>query len=300
MKRAPMTEDHRTVQSLGVNSWGRAGLATLCLWVSASGCGPAESPAESLELDSQTQELSSHNGVSANGVSANGVSANGLSANGLSANGLSATAFVSWFNQNPGQADILMTYVVRCAVPTGQNRSFTNPRNGRTYTWQGGLGLAPDWANGQSINSNEQQVVTACLLAHVNRFGRHVNISVLGLNAWGHAIPFTPGELVLFDVREACFFGSLFTPNSLFFGVDRSVSNENRYLTRACGAMESGSGSPQCAPLRFVGRCSQFCTSQGSSGPFYTSCTYNGVSYRPLTTRMQESDYNEIFPGSGD
>jgi hypothetical protein len=295
MKNAPMSQAPRTFQVPGLRSWGRAWLATLCLWVSASGCGPAESPTEPLELDSQPQELGSNNGVSANGLSANG-----LSANGLSANGLSAAAFVSWFIQNPPNADMLMTYVIRCAVPAGQSRSFTSPRTGRTYTWQGGLGLAPDWANGHPIHSNEQQVVTACLIAHVNRFGRHVNISVLGLNAWGHAIPFTFGELGLYGVREACFFGNLFTPNSLFFGVDQSVSDESRYLTRACGAMEPGSGSPpQCAPLRFVGRCSQSCTSQGSSGLFFTSCTFNGVSYRPITTRMTISDYDELFPDLG-
>jgi hypothetical protein len=286
---------------LGLRPWGQAWLATICLWVSASGCGPAESPTELLELDSQSQELNSHNGVSANGLSANGLSANGLSVNGLSANGLSAAAFASWFTQNPAHADMLMTYVVRCAVPAGQRRSFTHPQNGRTYTWTGGLGLAPDWAGGQPLHFNEQQVVTACLLAHVNRFGRHVNISVLGLTARGHALPFTSSELSSYNVREACFFGNLFTPDSLFFGVAQSVSDEGRYLTRACGVMESGSGSAsQCAPLRFVGQCSQYCTSSAPSGLFYTSCTYNGVSYRPLTTRMRESDYEQLFPASDD
>ncbi len=299
MKNASMTEDPRTPQ--GPGPWGRAWLATLCLCVGASACGPEEPSTEFLELDSQSQELNSHNGVSANGLSANGLSANGLSANGLSANGLSAEAFASWFTQNPQNADTLMTYVVRCAVPAGQSRSFTHHQTGQTYTWMGGLGLAPDWASGQSMSSSEQQIVTACLLAHVNRFGRHVNISVLGLTARGHAIPFTYGELSIYRVREACFFGNLFTPNSLFFGIARSDSHEDRYQTRACGRMDSGSSSnSQCAPLRFVGRCSQHCSSGSTSGLFYTNCTYNGVSYRPLTTRMQESDYDQLFPDSGD
>jgi hypothetical protein len=173
--------------------------------------------------------------------------------------------------------------------------------NGRTYTWTGGLGLAPDWANGQPLNTSEQQIVTACLLAHVNRFGRHINISVLGLTVRGQAIPFTFSELSQYNVREACFFGNLFTPNSLFFGVARSDRDEDRYLTRACGVMGSSTGSAsQCEPLRFVGRCSQYCTSSAPSGLFYTSCTYNGVSYRPLMTRMQGSDYEQLFPDSDD
>jgi hypothetical protein len=294
MKNAPMTGTHHTFQGL---AW----LVTICLWLSASGCGPEHFDTEPLALDTQSQELHSLNGVSANGLSANGLSANGLSLNGLSLNGLSATTFASWFTQNPADADTLMTYVVRCAVPAGQNRSFRHPQNGRTYTWAGGLGLAPDWASGQPISTLEQQLVTACLLAHVNRFGRHVNISVLGLTARDQLIPFTRDELSLYNVREACFFGNLFTPNSLFFGVARSADDEGRYLTRACGAMNSGSGSaPQCAPLRFIGRCSQYCTSPASSGILYTSCIYNGVTYRPLTTRMREADYEQLLPGSDD
>jgi hypothetical protein len=78
------------------------------------------------------------------------------------------------------------------------------------------------------------------------------------------------------------------------------LDSQAQELTRACGAVEPGSdSSPQCAPLRFVGRCSQVCTSQESLGLFYTSCTFNGVSYRPLTTRMKVSDYDELFPDSG-
>jgi hypothetical protein len=305
MKNAPLTEAHCAVQSMGVKLRTGAWLATLCVWVSASGCGPEDLSPESLSLDSASQELASINGLSANGLSANGLSANGLSANGLSANGLSANglstvAFKSWFTQDPAHANMLMTYVVRCAVPAGQSRSFTHPQTGQTYTWAGGLGLAPDWSSGHPPNNNEQQVVTACLLAHVNRYGRHVTISILGLNAWGHSIPFHPSELATYKVREACFFGNLFTPNSLFFGVDRPVTNEGEYLTRACGAMDSGAGSTnQCAPLQFVGQCSQYCT-PGASSSFYSSCTFNGVSYRPMTTRMKRSDYNQLFPNSDD
>ncbi|WP_224366261.1 hypothetical protein [Hyalangium versicolor] len=296
MENAPMTAAPRAFPGVGVRLWAGTWFATLCLWASASGCGPAEPSSEPLPMDSQSQELDSSNGLSANGLSANGLSANGLSANGLSANGLSTATFKQWFNQDPAMADMLMTYVVRCAVPAGQTRSYTHSQTGKTYTWAGGLGLALDWANGHPANYNEQQVVTACLLAHVNRYGVHVTISVLGWNAWGNAIPFTTSELASYSVREACFFGNLFTPNSLFFGVDRPVQDQGEYLTRACGALDSGAdSSTQCAPLRFVGRCSQFCL-PSINPAFYSSCVYNGVSYRPITTRMKQSDYNQLFP----
>jgi hypothetical protein len=38
-----------------------------------------------------------------------------------------------------------------------------------------------------------------------------------------------------------------------------------------------------------VGSCSTYCT-KDSTNTFYTSCTYNGTTYRPITTRMKSSD----------
>lgn len=304
MKNAPMKEAPRAFPMVGVPLWPRAWLAALCLWASASACGPAEPLTEPQSWDSESQELASNNGFSANGLSANGLSANGLSynglsANGLSANGLSTAAFSQWFSENRPRADMVMTYVVRCAVPDGQSRSYTDSQTGKTYTWMGGLGLAPDWAHGHPANYNEQQVITACMLAHVNRFGQHVTISVQGLNAWGNAIPVTRGEVLSYTVHEACFFGNLFTQGGLYFGADRPINNEGEYLTRACGALGAGGGSDsQCAPLHFVGQCSQFCSPMFLGG-FYSNCTYQGVGYRPITTRMRPSDYNQLFPDPG-
>jgi hypothetical protein len=255
---------------------------------------------EDLTLKRQSQELDSLNGLSANGLSANGLSANGLSANGLSANGLSASAFSVWFAQDPTLADMVMRYVVRCAVPSGETRTYTDI-TGQSYTWSGGLGLAPSFAEGAAPSRAEQQVITACLMAHVNRYGLSISISVLGKDARGRNISFTNSELSTYAVREACFFGNLFTQEGLFFGVDRPVTNEAQYLTRACAGMEDASGNPttSCAPLTYVGACTQSCTLD-HKGPFYKGCVRNGVSYLSLTTRMRQSDYDLLFPDSGD
>jgi hypothetical protein len=273
--------------------WGWVSLVAVLLGAGASGCGPADT-VEGLTLERQRQELDSRNGLSANGLSANGLSANGLSANGLSANGLSTTTFAAWFSQDPALADMVMRYVVRCAVPAGETRSYTDTWTGQTYTWNGGLGLAPDWAKGSEANRAEQQVVTACLIAHVNRYGLSVTISLLGKDAKGKNIPFTAAELETYSVREACFFGNLFTQEGLFFGVDHPVTDEAQYLTRACAGMEGS-----CAPLTYAGACSQVCTPD-SKGPFYKSCARNNVSYLSLTTRMRQSDYDQLFVDDAD
>src|SRR4051812_38403252 len=66
------------------------------------------------------------NGLSTNGLSTNGLSTNGLSTNGLSANGLSTHGFNLWWDSNAASvSELVMRYVVHCAVPAGQSRTFT-------------------------------------------------------------------------------------------------------------------------------------------------------------------------------
>lgn len=178
-------------------------LTALLVLAGAPGCGPvddAASPSDS-GLETQAQEASALNGMSINGISLNGLSLNGLSLNGLSLNGLSAPEFRAWFNAQPVLNDMVMAYVVRCAVPAGEVRGYTDPVSGRTYSWEGLLGLAPDWASGQSATVVEQQVVSACLAAHANKYGVHMGISVLGRTGRGQAVPYTSSELSTYSKR---------------------------------------------------------------------------------------------------
>jgi hypothetical protein len=61
----------------------------------------------------------------------------------------------------------LMRYVARCALSDDQSLTYTSSSSQMTYVWRGNLGLAPVWAAGHPIPVAEQQLVTACLAAHV-------------------------------------------------------------------------------------------------------------------------------------
>ena len=262
------------------------------------GCGvePEQEPRE--VLASQSQAQMEDNGLSLNGLSLNGLSLNGLSLNGLSLNGLNSGEFKAWFQQNPAGHNMLMGYLVRCAVPSGETRDFKDA-SGVVYRWTGGLGLAPDWALGKVATEAEQQVITACLAAHVNNYGVHVPISVLGQNALSQAITYSEAELHDFAQTEACFFGNVFTTLNpgLYSGNDRAELDMTQSTPRPCGLRAAGQGThPMCQQIPHIGQCGQYCTLD-ASGLFYTSCTYKGVTYKPLTTRLNPDYVNTCGDG---
>ena len=254
--------------------------AALGVALHLAGCAPA------IEATSSTGGADFVTGVQ-HLASDNGLSANGLSANGLSANGL----FSTWFNQTLATAPAVMQYLYACAAPLGSTLTWTNPATGVAYRWIGWLGLAPDWAAGASATVAEQQLVSACLAAHVNKFGVHIPIAVEGRTAKGVQITIGAGELTTFSNREACFFGNLFTGQGIFAGLDHSVWANPQSSARACAFDNTSSGAPavDCLPLVYVGLCNKICKADASK-TFYESCTYNGVTYKPLVTRIRSAE----------
>ncbi|WP_375770034.1 hypothetical protein NR798_03865 [Archangium gephyra] len=278
---------------------GRSVVGWVLTSVLVAGCGVEELPSEEQgpALQTQAQALVEDNGLSLNGLSLNGLSLNGLSLNGLSLNGLSTTDFSTWFNGNPAGNQQLMSYMVRCAVPANETRTFTNPATGVVYTWQGGLGLAPDWAGGAPASLAEQQVISACLAAHANNYGLHVPISLLGRDSKEVAIPYSSEEMTTFARKESCFFGNVFKNEGLFAGNDRSALASDESSSRPCGLVGFGLlSNSSCSQVQRVGQCEQSCTLD-ATGTYYTSCTRNGVQYKPLTTRIRAQDINHCGDG---
>ena len=277
-------------ESLRFRSGFGAGPCIAALLMAATlACGPVEGSAELQEPAIQTQGLESTNGetpngLAFNGLAFNGLAFNGLAFNGLAFNGLDSAEFSAWFNQNDSLADAVMRYVVTCAVPAGETRTFTDAK-GQTHVWQGSLGLAPDWASGQPASVTEQQLVSACLAAHVNKFGRHVEFSLQGRDGRGQLIPTPPTELEEFSQREGCFFGNLFTNEGIFVGNDDSPLASNKSSVRACALGKKN----ECPPMVQVGSCASSCT-RDSTGTSYSQCTRNGITYAAITTRIRPRD----------
>jgi len=116
--------------------------------------------------------------------------------------GSSNDPLASWITSDPAlQSERLELahYVVQCAMPPGDDRTVTV--DGKTHTFRGVFGLLPVWASGEPMTNAENQVLAACLGAHVNPLGVHVPISIRG-----PGVRVDPGEPELFPVREGAFF----------------------------------------------------------------------------------------------
>ncbi|WP_233261534.1 hypothetical protein [Vitiosangium sp. GDMCC 1.1324] len=255
-------------------------------------------PAKEEILAAKMQAMEEFNGLSTNGLGTNGLSTNGLGTNGLGTNGLGTLQFSTWFQTNPQLNEEVMKYFVYCAVSAGQTRTYVDASSDTTYTWSGGLGLAPGWSEGIPATVDEQQLISACLAAHTNKYGARVPISVLGRNANGEAIPFTEQELKDYPDKEACFFGNLFNGEGVFSGSDGSPLARNNSAARFCALTDNSDikngeqeDDDRCAPMHRIRRlkCNKLCE-QDPEKKFYSTCTYNGVTYRAITTRMRKQD----------
>ena len=227
------------------------------------------------------------NGLGLNGLAMNGLSFNGLSFNGLGLNGLAASTFTAWFNAYPASdTDMVMRYVVKCALAEGESRSWTNPLTQTSYTWHGQLGLTQGWASGQPATEQEQQVITACLAAHANKYGAHVPISLLGETAQGEPIPVQEGELETFSQEEGAFFGNLFQGEGIFACQSPSYAIPPPESTwRACALVSRDAQA--CPPIQVLGRCTgALKCERDPTRTHVLSCHHAGKTYRTLTTRL--------------
>jgi len=272
------------------------------------GCGGPLAPIEPLEpLDPRglsSSSLVAENGIAVNGIAVNGIAVNGLDAaggltnglapgtgsNGLAVNGLTQEAlaapeFEAWFAIAPAYSASVMGYLVRCAL--GPERTLAYSHGEASYAWTGNLSVAPVWATGVSIGQAEQELVSACLAAHVNGLGQHVNISVRGYLADGQPIPVTAEEEAGWTSREACFFGNLFDGTGVWNALEPDLLDPTISTPRGCAA-EFGS-SRSCPPMVQAGTCAEVCT-VGPDGATWADCAVNGVHYRPLRVFLQASD----------
>ncbi|HEY3817718.1 MAG TPA: hypothetical protein VGL81_11130 [Polyangiaceae bacterium] len=140
-----------------------------------------------------------------------------------------APAWRSWIAANPEEREEVLRYAVQCALPEGSDVAAPGG------VLHGNFGLRPGWRD-EPLSVDDQQVVSACLLAHLNAFGAHVTIAIAGPD-----VPFPAPNG--FRYMEGVFFGNLF---------------ESPSTRAACSGTGDGSGGDA------VGRAERVCTKRGA------------------------------------
>lgn len=116
-----------------------------------------------------------------------------------SAQGLSA---LGWLGEGDIDGEDVIHYVVECALDADQ--SVTVVDGDMTFTFEGLMGLAPEWET-QACDQDCRRWVSACLLARTNETGAKVDIFVQSEHP---TMGF--GVAPEFPQYEATFFGDVF------------------------------------------------------------------------------------------
>ncbi|HEX2656945.1 MAG TPA: carbohydrate-binding protein [Polyangia bacterium] len=108
-----------------------------------------------------------------------------------------------------GQA-MLWKYTARCALRADQTLEAPDAETGKTLTFRGMLGIAPEWHDG-TCNADCQEKVSSCLIALTNRTGKHVELSLLSAATGMNEGLLPNAHDVDFPHQEGAFFGSVFS-----------------------------------------------------------------------------------------
>src|SRR5262245_9546197 len=122
--------------------------------------------------------------------------------------------YLLWSGQETAAQREQLKYLARCALPA--DITLYADQEGTRFTFPGGLGLAPRWVD-EAMTPSEERWGSACLLAHVNYFGKHVLVSMRATPPPVPALAVAADEQQTFTLFEGGFFGNLFTPEPVAY-----------------------------------------------------------------------------------
>lgn len=251
---------------------GNKSVASVLMAISLIGCVPEQDET----VDAQHEALRTVNSFAAAAFSADSVLLVDLGANQL----VIGDQLNLSLNELTPEDQMLLTYTVHCALAPNEVVFLT--AGGITYQFTGALNLAPGWKKYPLVDAYDRQVMTGCLLAHVNEFEIPVHISLQAGN-----LSATQDELTRFIFHEGAFYGDLFELAQPMYACtgdpapDFSVAYPNHDTTagdrllRRCTDVETPGGTTTLCGFQYAGACSDVCDSTISGG--YAQCWTNAA-----------------------
>ena len=166
-----------------------------------------------------------------------------------------------------------LIYLVRCALPA--DVALYADIEGERFTFPGSIGLAPRWLT-EAMTPSEERWVSACLLAHVNYFGKHVRISIRATGVSVPELQASADEQQTYTIFEGGFFGNLFAPAPVAYtcrGERTPAQASDPILQDRVCTQETGETTAEGMPMTFC----RFLLTGRCEDP--TSFTVNGTPY---------------------
>jgi hypothetical protein len=204
------------------------------------------------------------NALTGNALTGNALTGNALTGNALTGNALTGNALTGNALTDPNAREVLK-YIVGCALP--EDEHVTVNVQGKTYTFDGQLGLAPEWGEeGGHCDSECKAWVSACVISRLDYTGESVTISVRGDH---DALTSSSKELKKYKHREATYYGNIFGSDQKIFAC---LPPGRTSIPRVCG--DAPDSLDDCV-VEVQGECEDLCGDDRWDGS-YPNCREEG------------------------
>ena len=197
-----------------------------------------------------TENTLSLNHLAFNRLALNRLALNRLALNRLALNRLALNSLDDLEASADGRE--LLHYVAKCALVPGD--ILVAEHEGLEYEFPGLLGLAPEWEHG-ALSTSKQHLMSACLIAHVNAYGRSVTISMRSQDV----LDADEDERHIYPVYEGTFFGQVFGGDDIeAYGCQGSEPSIARAHSSDRDLRVCTDASEDCSVIS-LGRCRDSC-----------------------------------------
>jgi hypothetical protein len=178
----------------------------------------------------------------------------------------------------PQNSTEILPYLVTCSLAPQDTFDFIIKNVSHTYT--GFYGLASTFDR-LPLTREQEEILSACLFAHVNAFGKHVLISVRNIPY----VPATLEEMLDHRVYEGAFFGNLFGNDFIAYtctGDKDALENSPTRSLRVCT-------TNMTCNFRSVGNCSDACSNYTSNYGYSQCKGLDGRDYVPMNVYLKSN-----------
>lgn len=183
----------------------------------------------------------------------------------------------------------ILEYQSSCAL--SENQALVHQEGGKEYVFKGRLGLAPEWVH-RPFNKEEQDWISACLMARTNFFGVVVPVLLKGEHPNLRSKVSSKTNNQNHILEEGAFYGNLFDQNSGSYvcsGRDIEVDNDV-FQKRICALPNKIYQKNKCGFV-YMGPCQEVCHKQNAESGAYSQCQDLKGKYHDevITTYLDES-----------